>query len=381
MTSTRNICTPNAHLNIDLTAIFKNWQIFNNHMTYGKAAAVVKADAYGLGAPVIAQYLEEKGISDFFVAHLSEGIILREYGIKGRIYTFNSFDDHEDTLKAYMHYHIIPTLNSLGELKALYAFLKQHNRLFEATLHVDTGMNRFGFPGSEWQQLSPNSPYFSLIKIHYIMSHLACADDAHNPYNQKQKAAFHKASAIWKNIPLSFANSAGIFLGEDYQGQLSRPGIGLYGGNPFADGRKNPTMPVLELLAPIMQIRNLKAGECVGYGCSWKAHRETQIATLSIGYADGIHRAIRNQGYGWLKGYKLPFVGRVSMDSLILDITELPASLKNIGQKVEILGKNITIDHMASWADTIAYEILTSLGARYLRNYIREKNNELSPSP
>lgn len=363
-------------LNIHLDAIFRNWQIFEQ-TTKGKTAAVVKADAYGLGAKPIALYLEKKGVGDFFVAHLEEATALREYGIQGNIYTLNglNFDKpiSDDILASYVKHRIIPVINSFKELDIFYHFLKKHHKTYPAILHVDTGMNRLGFPKEEWQQIHPHHPYFSLIKVEYIMSHLACADEQKNPYNLKQKQAFEKAIHMWEATPLSFANSAGIFLGDDYQGHLSRPGIGLYGGNPFSDIRPNPFESVIEILAPIIQIRSLKIGENTGYGCSWKAKRESHIATLSLGYADGISRHISNKGYGMLGGYKLPIIGRISMDTLTLDITDLPDNLKKIGQKVEILGKNITIDHMASWADTIAYEILTSLGHRYQRNYIKEK--------
>ncbi len=371
-----------AVVNIHLDAIFRNWQIFNQKMTKGKTAAVIKANAYGLGAAIVAKYLENKNINDFFVAHFSEAIILREYGIKARIYTLNgiSFEKNinDKFLKAYHNYQITPVLNSLEELKIFHYFLKRYKISHSAILHVDTGMNRLGFSQKEWQKLTPDHSYLSHIKLLYIMSHMACADEHKAPYNLRQKQLFDEYTKIWPT-PLSLGNSAAILLGEEYQGVLGRPGIGLYGGNPFTDGRLSPVESVIEILAPIVQIRTLKSGETVGYSCSWKAKKESQIATLSLGYADGIPRLISHKAYAMLNGYKLPIVGHISMDTLNLDITDLPEHLKNIGQKVEILGKNITIDHMASWANTIAYEILTNLGSRYQRNYIKEKNNELSP--
>ncbi len=373
-------CHNKAHaatLNIDLDALFRNWQIFNQKMAKGKAAAVVKANAYGLGAPSIATYLQNKGIADFFVAHLSEAIALREQGIKGHIYTLNglSFEKsiNDALLKAYKEYQITPVINSLEELRIFHNFLKRHKIRYPAILHVDTGMRRLGFPEEEWIKLKAGHPLLSFIKISYIMSHLACGDEPKNPYNLRQKKLFDKYTKIWSPSLLSLGNSAGILLGEDYQGCLGRPGIGLYGGNPFTDGTPSPVESVVALLAPIVQIRTLKAGESVGYGCYWQAQKETQVATLSLGYADGIPRCISGKAYGMIEGYKLPIIGRISMDSINLDISMLPDIYKNIGQKVEILGKNISIDHMASWADTIAYEILTGLGARYHRNYIEKE--------
>ncbi len=365
-----------AELNVSLGAIFKNWQFFKNKASNGKTAAIVKADAYGLGAPTIAQYLEEKSVSDFFVAHLSEAITLREYGICGNIYTLNGLnfchEIYDDILKSYMQYNIIPVINSLEELKLFYDFLKRYNKTYSAVLHVDTGMNRLGFSAEEWKQISPNHPYFSFIEVKCIMSHLACADEAKNPYNAKQQELFCEYTKLWKNTPLSLANSAGIFLGENYQAHLNRPGIGLYGGYIPSEKPSSLPLPVVELLAPIVQIRHLQKGEYVGYDCSWVAQKESQIATISLGYADGIFRSISGKAYGIIAGYKVPIIGRVSMDSINLDITDIPNEFKKTQQKVEILGKNITINLMASWANTIPYEILTNLGSRFHKNYIRE---------
>ncbi|MFV0430603.1 MAG: alanine racemase [Alphaproteobacteria bacterium] len=354
-----------ASLSINLEHLYDNWQLFHHHMASGKAAAVVKANAYGLGATKVASFLEKRGISDFFVAHLSEAIELRQNGICGKIYVLNGLPAAIHDIKAYDEFNLVPVIGSLGELENLHRYLRKNNQQMDIILHSDTGMNRLGFDKTEWPQLHKDHDYLSHCNILYIMSHLACADAAEHPYNQEQKRRFLHIRKGWEHIPTSLGNSAGILLDKDLQGDLGRPGIGLYGGNPFSDGRPCPVKPVVCLTAPIVQIRSIKAGEAVGYDNGWIAPQNSQIATISLGYADGWLRVIASKGYVMMGEYKLPIVGRISMDSITLDITHLPENLKNTQQEVEILGKNITINNVAAWANTIPYEILTSIGRRF----------------
>lgn len=362
----------NAHgamLTISLKNIYNNWLLFNNQMQNGMAAAVVKANAYGLGAAKVAGYLESKGVQHFFVAHLSEGVELRESGLKSPIYVLNGLSVSHEDIAVYQQYSLTPVVGSIFELQNLHNYLSANEQKMDIVLHVDTGMNRLGFDKGEWPQIKKDYLYLKYCNILFIMSHLACADETQNPYNAEQKRRFVHILKGWENSITSLGNSAGILLGADFQGHIGRPGIGLYGGNPFADSRLCPVKSVVCLSAPIVQIRNIKAGEAVGYSNGWVAKQDSQIATISLGYADGWMRAISPKGYMMIGEYKVPVVGRISMDSITLDITHLPQNLQQIGQMVEILGKNITVNMVAEWAATIPYEILTSLGRRYMRVY------------
>ncbi|MFV0321896.1 MAG: alanine racemase [Alphaproteobacteria bacterium] len=362
----------NAHgaiLTINLKNLYDNWLLFNNQMQNGMAAAVVKANAYGLGAVKVAAYLENKGVQHFFVAHLSEGIELRQNGIKSPIYVLNGLAIPKVDIAAYPHFELTPVIGSIFELENLNDYLTDNNQEMDIVFHVDTGMNRLGFDKPEWPQMHKGHPLLARCHLLFIMSHLACADDAENPYNAEQLRRFIHIRKGWEDCTTSLGNSAGILLGADYQGNIGRPGIGLYGGNPFADGRPCPVKPVVSLHAPIVQIRPIKAGEAVGYSNSWVASQDSQIATISVGYADGWMRSISPKGYVMIGDYKVPVVGRISMDSITLDVTHLPQNLKQIGQQVEILGENISVNRVAEWANTIPYEILTSLGRRYTRKY------------
>jgi len=365
-----------AVLDIDLGAIQRNWLSLGRVAPNTKIGACVKADAYGLGVAHVAPALASQGCQQFFVADPQEGIALREILPDADIYIMDGV--FEEALTAYKTHRLIPCLKSLRDVD-LWCGMEMRSR--PAALHVDTGMHRLGISlkdlASAKQRLdaASNSPVL-------LMSHLACADDPQHTQNNTQLAAFKKAQALFPNTPASFANSAGLFLGADYQGDLARPGIGLYGASPFLE-KKSPFEPVVGLRGRVLQIQNVPAGQGVGYGASYVTAEDSRIAVLGFGYGDGLFRHIGRsnippatsaQSAGARIGVffgdvKAPIVGRLSMDQLTVDVSHIPESVAIEGAWAEILGKNQTIDDFAKAAGTIGYEVLTSLGYRYHRHY------------
>ncbi len=240
-------------------------------------------------------------------------------------------------------------------------------------MHVDTGINRLGFAMGEFDALLADNFTFEGLNISLLMSHLACADEPSHPLNARQCAAFADVRRRLPGIPASLANSSGIFLGDGFTHDLVRPGIAIYGGNPTPEAA-NPMGAVAHLEGTVMQVRDAKAGDTVGYGATWEANRPTRIAVLGAGYKDGVPRALSSkQETGpaevFLGGRRCPIIGRISMDMMAIDITELAPRSIIRGSRAEILGSNITIDEAAGWAGTISYELLTRLGSRYARLY------------
>ena len=331
--------TTEARLSIDLGAIVANWRLLCARHR-GAVAGVVKADAYGLGAAPVARALQAAGCAHFFVAHAAEGVALRAaLGEGPMIAVLNGFPPSAAP-------GCTPVVNTPEMAQAW----SGQGRVL---LHVDTGMNRLGVPGLEG--LPP-------LEIAYVMTHLACADEPTHPLNETQRARFEAVRAALPGVPGSFANSSGIFLG--YDSELARPGAALYGIAP-APG-PNPLRCVLLLDAPILQIRDVPAGETVGYSATWRTARDSRIAIVAAGYADGYLRALSGRGMGVLAGAPVPVVGRVSMDLTAFDITGLPA---RAGDMITLIGRHNPPDAVAAAAGTIGYEVLTSLGARYRREY------------
>lgn len=361
---TISISDSKTSLNIDLAAMGYNYQFLAQKLApHASAGAAIKADAYGLGAKYVAPYLNRQGVKEFFTAYLHEALeIAPLIGDDAKIYTLNGLDIHH--MELYDDNRIIPVINSLSELEQLHRYLRVNNRTLTIALHVDTGINRLGFPSDEWQRLLDDDQWLSVIKPCLIMTHFACAEELDNPYTKQQKEQFYQLIqplAQKVRFRTSLANTAGIFRTSDYHGDLVRPGIGLYGG-----GHKE-LKPVVHLSSPIIQIKTIFKGESVGYNQTWRASEQSQIATIPLGYGDGFLRYGSNQAYGWIQGIKVPIVGRVSMDLITLDVSAVPKNYQCIGQPVEILGDHISISDLAERCGTIAYEILTSLGQRYQR--------------
>ncbi len=341
-----------AHLQIDLTALAENWRQLDAQ-TACKTAAVVKANGYGLDAGLVARRLMQEGVDCFFVAAAEEGYILRqEIGEAPEIYVFSGHMPGDTALL--QEAALIPLLNSVDQMLLHFEALPGH----PFGVQLDTGMNRLGMEPAEWSAIKDialsQSPRL-------IMSHLACADEPKHPMNARQLQLF-RALTDGLNVPRSLSATGGILLGPAYHFDLCRPGIGLYGGAPFVDAK-----PVVTLDIPVIQCRDLLAGESVGYGNTWIAQQDSRIATIAAGYADGLIRAMGPKVGLFAGEHYVPVVGRVSMDLITVDITPLEQD----PEKLQLIGPQQTIDIVADMAGTIGYEILTSLGGRYHRTILK----------
>jgi len=340
-----------GHLAIDLAAIRRNWRALAARAPAAETAAVIKADAYGLGAARVGPALAAEGARSFFVAHAAEGAALRAaLGPGPRILTLTGHLEGDAPLLR--EAVLIPLLSTPGQVARHFAALPGH----PFGLQLDTGMNRLGLRPAEWgavaMQALPRRPVL-------IASHLACADRPGHPMNAAQLALFRDLTA-GTGVPRSLAATGGILLGPDYAFELTRPGIGLYGGLPFAGAA-----PVLRLTLPVLQVRELAPGETVGYDATWTAPRPSRIATVAGGYADGLPRALAGRLTLWHGDSPCPAVGRVSMDLITVDVTDLPG----VPDALDIIGPRQGIDALAASAGTIGYEVLTALGRRYARSY------------
>lgn len=341
-----------ATLTIDLDAIAANWRALDR-MT-GPAvqtAAVVKADAYGLGLTRVARTLARAGARRFFVAYAEEGAAVRQALGPGPQIAVLSGHCPGDTEMIH-DLDLTPMLNSLDQITRHLEALPGH----PFGVQLDTGMNRLGVEQPEWQAVAP-----ILIEAapELLMSHLACADEPDHPLNEAQLRVFHEMTD-GTGLPRSLAATGGIQLGQRYHFDLTRPGVGLYGGLPYT-----AALPVVALSLPVIQTREVDPGEAVGYGCAWVADRPAVIATVAAGYADGLPRTLSNKAQLWDGDTPCPVVGRVSMDAITVDVTHLP----EVPKVLEILGPNQSIDALAEVAGTIGYELLTALGPRYNRRW------------
>ncbi len=356
---------------VDRAAIADNYRSLKAAFLEKAVAAVVKADGYGLGAEEVVPALVKAGARSFFVAQLDEALKLRPLLDRCHpaiaLYVLNGLMPGSETLFA--DNTILPVLNSLGEIAAWGAFARRRETALPAAVHLDSGMCRLGLPPDEVERLRADPGALEGIVPTCILSHLACAEDADDPMNARQLAYLRQALTALPRAPVSFCNSSGIFLGRDYHFDLGRPGVALYGGNP-TPAAPNPMRPVVRLLARILQIRAIDAPQTVGYGASHRATGPARIATVAAGYADGYLRSISSRGHAWVAGHRVPVVGRVSMDLLALDVTEVAAEAVRPGDWAELLNAEQTVDALAAEAGTISYEILTSLGARYHRVYL-----------
>lgn len=337
-------------LTIDLDALTTNWRVLDSTTTC-ETAAVVKAGGYGLGAGRVARALANAGARKFFVAAAEEGAALRQaLGPNVEIMVFGGHMPGDTDMISDLD--LIPMLNSIDQITRHFESLPGH----EFGVQLDTGMNRLGMEPGEWAAVRDimlqQNPCL-------IMSHLACADEPDHAMNAQQLQAFHDMTD-GLDVPRSLSATGGILLGRDYHFDLCRPGIGMYGGLPFTNAR-----PVVTLSLPVIQVRDLEPGESVGYGNSWIAQRPSRIATVSGGYADGIIRAMSNNVQFWHHDTPCPLVGRVSMDLITIDVTDLDET----PDALDLLNARQTVDQVADAAGTIGYEILTSLGPRYTRRY------------
>ncbi len=354
-------------LTISLGALRANYRLIAARVAPARAAAVVKADGYGLGALHVAPVLAAEGCRDFFVAHLAEAIALKTaLPTNARLYVLNGLQPGSET--ACIAAGAIPVLNSLDQARRWQAAARGSGNPRDAVVQVDSGMSRLGMTPAEAGTLAGDADFRAAVPVVLLMSHLACADTPDHPANEAQRRNFAAAAALFPGVPLSLANSGGSFLPTDFHLALVRPGVSLYGAAPN-DAAPNPMRPVVALDARVIQVRTIPAGAGVGYGMTFTADRETRIATIAAGYADGLPRALGNRGAAYYNGVRLPIAGRVSMDSITLDVTALPPGTLKLGDRVELIGPHQSLDQLAADAGTISYEILTSLGHRYHRVY------------
>lgn len=341
-----------ASLSIDLDALAANWRALDKASASGvQTAAVVKADAYGLGAARVARTLAHAGARRFFVAVAEEGAALRQSLGPGPQICILSGHMSGDTEMVH-DLDLTPMLNSVEQITRHLESLPGH----PFGVQLDTGMNRLGMEEAEWEAVAP---FVLEAGPEILMSHLACADEPDHALNELQLANFH-AMTDGIGVPRSLAATGGILLGPRYHFDLTRPGIGIYGGSPY-DGAR----PVVTLSLPVIQTRDVAVGEPVGYSCTWVAEQPTVVATVAAGYADGLSRVLSNNAVLWDGDTPCPLIGRVSMDLITVDVTHLP----QVPRSLDILGPNQSVDDLAARAGTIGYNILTALGPRYQRRY------------
>ena len=338
-------------LTIDLGAIAANWHALAK-IAQVETAAVVKADGYGLGVARVGQHLAKAGARQFFVAVAEEGVALRRALGAGPAISILSGHMHGDA-DAIAGANLTPMINSVDQLLHHVETLPAH----PFGIQLDTGMNRLGMEPSEWSALREialaQNPTL-------LMSHLACSDEPDHPMNEQQRAQFDDMTQAL-DVPRSLAATGGTLLGDDYHYDMVRPGIGLFGGLPFAAAQ-----PVITLDLPVIQIRDVAVGETVGYANAWTAKAPSKIATVSGGYADGLIRAMGAKAKFNSEGIAVPVVGRVSMDLITVDVTALPTP----PTRLQLIGAGQSVDAVGDFAATIGYEILTSLGARYTRKWV-----------
>lgn len=353
-----------ALLTVDLEAVRRNWRQLARLSAPAQCGAAVKADAYGLGLEPVMRALLAEGCTTFFVAALSEGLRARAVSREAMIYLLNGLA--QESPSGLETLGLRPVLNELAEVVEW-----AEAEAGPAALHFDTGMNRLGLSPHDAARAAELAQRFTPS---FIMSHFVAAERPSDPVNDRQIAKLAGVRENFPGVPASLANSSGIFLPQRPFMDLTRPGYAIYGGNPVP-GRPNPMEPVVRLSARILATRQIAAGKSVGYDAAWIAARPTRLATIGVGYADGLPVAASNgparaAAQALVGGRLCPFVGRVSMDLAVLDVTDAPLGAAARGEWVEILGEEIGVDDLAEQSQTIGYEILTRLGRRYARSYI-----------
>ncbi|WP_439578426.1 alanine racemase [Elioraea sp.] len=356
---------PSAVLTIDLDAIAANWRALAISHPSGPVAAVVKADAYGLGAIPVTRRLLAEGARHVFVAEFDEALALRDTVPRAvMLAVLHGLVAGNEAAAA--EAGIVPVLNELGAVARWAAHAAARGVRLPAILQIDTGMNRLGLGRRELELLAQDRAALDALDLRFVMTHFVASEEAANPLNREQVARFDRLRALLPPAPSSVANSSGIFLGAFAASDLARPGAALYGINP-TPGAENPMRTAVALDARILQLREIEAGESVGYNSTWVATRPSRIATVAAGYADGYLRSLSGRGVGIVGGRQVPLAGRVSMDLLTFDVTDAPEAAT--GGFIRLIGPDLPPDVVAERAGTNAYEILTSLGARYRRRY------------
>ena len=364
-----------AVVEIDLAALAGNYASLASIALPGACGAVVKANAYGLGVAPVARRLEAAGCRHFFVATPAEGVELRRVLARAEIFVLDGLAG--SSREAFIAAGLTPVLNTRAELAAW-------GGAGPAAVHVDTGMSRLGLAAADIAALRQDTAAgvsaaavsaaadafdANAVDVRYVLTHLACADEPGHALNRTQIETFASLRALWPQAKTSIGNSAGLLGGDAFRSDLARPGIALYGANPFVD-LPSPVEPVVRLRARVLQTRAIAAGQSIGYGASFIAPGAMRIAVVAIGYADGYLRSLSNRGIAVLAGQRVPIVGRVSMDLICLDITSLPPDAVAAGDFATLIGDGVSLEELATLAGTINYELLTALGTRLERVYI-----------
>jgi len=359
-----------GYLTIDLVAIQNNYKRIQELVQGTECGASIKADAYGLGAKKVAPALSAAGCRKFFVALPAEGVELRRILPDAEIFILGGL--FQDCEELYVHERLAPVLNSLEEIRIWSDLTKTHGPL-PAIIHLETGICRLGLMEADVRELTANPGWLDGLEVDYLMSHLASADIVQSTQSSEQletlKHLISLLPAGLQNTPVSFANSSGVFLGSDFKFDLCRPGIALFGGNPTPH-LENPMQATVQWQGKILQVHDVDSEIPVGYGASYRTSRKSRIATVAIGYADGYFRCLGNRADCSINNKRIPVVGRVSMDMITVDITSLGQDECKRGDLVNLIGEDITLDEIAQKAETIPYEILTSLGQRCHRRYL-----------
>jgi len=359
-----------SELVIDLAAVRANWRRLGESAPAAQVAAMVKADAYGLGAIPVAQALAEEGCTEFFVAEVGEGIALREALPEVDIFVLAGA--HPGTTEQLIAHDLTPVLINTEQIERWSLLSAGRPARLRCSLHIDTGMNRTGLDAVEASALLADPSKLEHVDVVHVMSHLASADDPDSMQNERQLAAYRRIRAGLPMGVASLANTPGIALGPAYHFDHVRPGIGLYGCDP-SPGKRLGLQSVVRLHSPVLQVRTVGAGDTIGYGATHTTAGERRVATIGVGYGDGFLRAQSGRGRVAFDGHTAPIVGRVSMDLITVDISDLPSDIVVApGSTAELIGPTVTIDDVAGAANTIPYEILTSLGRRYRRRIIDE---------
>lgn len=363
---------PGGRLAIDLGAVRANYERIAAAVAPARVGAVVKADAYGLGAGPIVRALADAGCRDVFVAFLGEALRLRPHmSADVRVHVLNGLAPGEEALCAARR--VLPVLNSLAQARRWRDMARQVGVALPAALQVDSGMSRLGLAPKEVADLLAEPDFTDCVELTLLMTHLACADAPDDPANRGQLDRFRAlADRVAPDAPVSIANSAASVLAPAFHGDLVRAGLALFGA-AAAPGLVGRLRPVVRLEARVIQVRSVEAGAAVGYGLTYTAPRPSRLATLAVGYADGWPRRLGGHAAAWFQGVRLPIVGRVSMDSMTVDATALPPLALDEGDHVELIGADATVEAVATQAETIPYEILTALGPRLRRAYVEDR--------
>jgi alanine racemase len=354
-------------ITVDLDSLEANFRFCRDQLQPASCAAVVKADAYGLGISQIAPALRHAGCRQFFTATYREGIALRALLEDVEVYVFEGVTEH--SLGAFCEHNLVPVLISPAHRSLWARQARETGHPLPAIIHLDTGMTRLGFGEPELHQLLEHREDLDWLDTQYVMTHYACADDPAADKTREQLEQFNRLRKLLPAAPTSVGNSAGGLLGGEFSGDMARLGIALFGGNPYL-GEMPPLEQVLRVQSRVLQLREIGSGTSVGYGATHKARENTMIATVGTGYADGYPWSLGNRGVASVGGYRVPVVGRVSMDLITLDVTGIPQDLVQPGRMIDLIGPDISLEEVAERAGTINYEILTRLSQRARRKFL-----------